>query len=98
MGGGEPGAPPPKIGKNMIFWRIIVIFHTKYPKYFHAFLRSAQYFYVGVAWNKDYRCKYSVNTQKTTLSVSKSVYLSFRATNVISKIIYNEDSIIFCKC
>ena len=24
--------PPPKIEKNMIFWRKIVIFHTKYPK------------------------------------------------------------------
>jgi hypothetical protein len=24
--------PAPKIGKNMIFWRKIVIFHTKYPK------------------------------------------------------------------
>ena len=24
--------PPPKIGKNLIFWRKIVIFHTKYPK------------------------------------------------------------------
>ena len=27
-----PGAPPPKIGKNMIYLRKIVIFHTKYPK------------------------------------------------------------------
>ena len=33
-GGGAPGARPPKIGKNMIFWRKIVIFHTKYPKNF----------------------------------------------------------------
>jgi hypothetical protein len=24
--------PPPKIGKNMIFWHKIVIFHTKYPQ------------------------------------------------------------------
>jgi hypothetical protein len=31
-GGGTPGARPPKIGKNMIFWRKIVIFHTKYLK------------------------------------------------------------------
>ena len=32
--GGTPGAPPspPKIGKNMIFWRKIMIFHMKYPK------------------------------------------------------------------
>jgi hypothetical protein len=44
-GGGGPGAPPPpKIGKNMIFWRKIVIIHTKYPKSFHASLRSAQFF------------------------------------------------------
>ena len=46
QGGGAPGAPPPppKIGKNMIFWRKIVIFHTKYPKIFRASLRSAQIF------------------------------------------------------
>ena len=30
--GGAPGARAPKIGKNIIFWRKIVIFHTKYPK------------------------------------------------------------------
>jgi hypothetical protein len=38
-GWGAPGArPPPKIGKNLIFWRKIVIFHTKYPKNFRASL------------------------------------------------------------
>jgi hypothetical protein len=36
--------PPSAIGKNKIFWRKIVIFHTKYPKNFRAFLRSAQIF------------------------------------------------------
>jgi hypothetical protein len=30
---------PPKIGKNKIFWRKIVIFHTKYPNNFRASLR-----------------------------------------------------------
>jgi hypothetical protein len=35
---GAPGARPPKIGKNMIFWRKIVIFHTKYPNIFRASL------------------------------------------------------------
>ena len=40
-GGAHPArAPPPKIGKNMIFWRKIAIFHTKYPKNFRAFLRN----------------------------------------------------------
>ena len=33
-----------KIGKNMIFWRKIVIFHTKYTNNFRASLRSAQFF------------------------------------------------------
>jgi hypothetical protein len=42
-GGGCP-PPPPKIGKNMIFWRKIVISHTKYPKNFRASHRSAQFF------------------------------------------------------
>jgi hypothetical protein len=41
--GGGGGAHPPKIGKNMIFWRKIVIFHTKYPKNVRASLRSAQF-------------------------------------------------------
>ena len=44
--GADPGVGglPPKIGKNMIFWRKIVIFHTKYPKNVRACLRSAQFF------------------------------------------------------
>ena len=43
-GGGGPGARSPKIGKNMIFWRKIVIFHTNYPKNFRASLRWAHFF------------------------------------------------------
>jgi hypothetical protein len=43
-GGRTRRAPPPKIGKNMIFWRKIVISHTKYPKNVRASLRSAQFF------------------------------------------------------
>jgi hypothetical protein len=39
-----PPPPPPKIRKNMIFWRKIVIFHTKYPKNVRASLRSALFF------------------------------------------------------
>ena len=31
---GRGGRTKPKIGKNMIFWHKIVIFHTKYPKQF----------------------------------------------------------------
>ena len=33
MSGGDA---PLKIGKNIIFWRKIVIFHTKYPNIFRA--------------------------------------------------------------
>ena len=36
--------PPPKIEKNMIFWRKIVIFHTKSPNNFRASLRFVQFF------------------------------------------------------
>ena len=43
-GGAHPARAPPKIGKNKIFWRKIVIFHTKYPKIFRASLGSAQFF------------------------------------------------------
>ena len=34
------GGRPPKIGKIMIFWRKIVIFHTKYHNNFRASLRN----------------------------------------------------------
>jgi hypothetical protein len=43
-GAAHPASAPSKIEKNLIFWHKIVIFHTKYPKYFRASLRSAQYF------------------------------------------------------
>ena len=36
----HPVRAPPKIGKNMIFWHKIVIFHTKYPQHFHPSLRN----------------------------------------------------------
>ena len=41
-GGGRahPVRTHPKIWKNMIFWRKIVIFHTKYPNNFRASLRN----------------------------------------------------------
>jgi hypothetical protein len=40
--GADTGGAPLKLEK-MIFWRKIVIFHTKYPKHFRASLRSAQF-------------------------------------------------------
>jgi hypothetical protein len=40
QGEGHPARAPPKIGKNMIFWRKIVIFHTKYPKNYRTSLRK----------------------------------------------------------
>jgi hypothetical protein len=39
-GGAHPVRAPPKIGKNMIVWRKIEIFHTKYPNNFRASLRN----------------------------------------------------------
>ena len=45
--GSAPGAPTPtplKLEKQMICWRKIVIFYTKYPNNFRASLRSEQFF------------------------------------------------------
>jgi hypothetical protein len=39
--GVDPGGA---LEKDMIFWRKIVIFHTKYPNMFRVSLRSAQFF------------------------------------------------------
>jgi hypothetical protein len=46
-------SPPPKIVKKYVFWRKIVIFHTKYPKNVRAYLLSAQFFQVPppISWN-----------------------------------------------
>ena len=43
-GGGGVAPLPLKLEKKMIFWRKIVIFHTKYPKNVRAPLRSTQFF------------------------------------------------------
>jgi hypothetical protein len=39
-GGAHPARAPLKLEKNMIFWRKIVIFHTKYPKNVRASLHN----------------------------------------------------------
>ena len=44
QGGGTPSVHPPKIGKNMIFWCKIMLFHMKYPNKFRTSLRSPQFF------------------------------------------------------
>jgi hypothetical protein len=44
MQGRIQGGRAPKIEKNKIFLRKIVIFHTKYLKNVRASLRSAQFF------------------------------------------------------
>ena len=44
QGGHGARPPPPKIGKNMIFLRKIVIFHRKYPQNFLVSLRSPRLF------------------------------------------------------
>ena len=50
-GGAHPARPPPpKIGKNMICWRKIVIFQTKYPTNFRASLRSAHAHALRLYW------------------------------------------------
>jgi hypothetical protein len=44
QGGAHPARAPLKLEKIWFFLRKIVIFHTEYPKYFRASLRSAQFF------------------------------------------------------
>jgi hypothetical protein len=46
-------APLSVIEKNMIFWRKIVIFHTKYPKNVRASLRNWKK-YDFLALNRDF--------------------------------------------
>ena len=50
--GGTPGTRPPKIGKNIICLRKIVIFHTNYPKSLCASFRNwKKYdFFVVKSW------------------------------------------------
>jgi hypothetical protein len=54
QGGGRTRlAPPLKLEKNMIFWRKIVIFHTKYPNNFRASLHNWKK-YDFLAQNRDF--------------------------------------------
>ena len=56
-GGVHPARdPPPKIGKNIIVLRKIVIFHTKYPKKFRTSFRSVRFFLSAppLTWNLGY--------------------------------------------
>ena len=52
-GGAHPARDPLKLEKNMIFWRKIMISHTKYPKHFRGSLCSVQFFQVSPppTWN-----------------------------------------------
>ena len=53
-GGAHPARVPRlKLEKNMIFWRKIVIFHTKYPNNFRASLRNWKKYYF-LAENRDF--------------------------------------------
>ena len=71
-------APPFAIGKDMIFWRKIVIFHTKYPKNVRASLRSAQFLLNApppITWNPGSTpesSRTSVSRNSNYISVLKS--------------------------
>ena len=62
-----PAHAPPKIGKNMIFWRKIVIFHTKYPKNLRVSLAIGKNM---IFWRKImiFHTKYSKNVRASLRS------------------------------
>jgi hypothetical protein len=66
--GAHPARAPPQIEKKKIFWRKIVIFHTKYPKNFRASLRNwrKKFFF----WRKIviFHMKYSNNDRSSLRS------------------------------
>jgi hypothetical protein len=79
--GADPGGgvctrrapPPPKIEKNMIFYGKIVIFHTKYPKYFRASLRNGKkYYFLGL--NRDF--SHEIPQKFSRLSPLGGIFLS----------------------
>jgi hypothetical protein len=73
-GVGAHPARPPKIWKNMIFWRKIVIFYTKCPTNFRASLRSAQYFKCApLTWNPGFA---------PVLSSSLDIFVSLFTLNI----------------
>ena len=52
-GGAHPVHAPPKIWKNMIFLRKIVIFHTKYPQQFSRLAPLGAIIFIAhpLTWN-----------------------------------------------
>jgi hypothetical protein len=64
----------PNIGKNMIFWRkIVIFFHTKYPKNFRASLRNWKY-YDFFAYNRDF--SYEILQKCSRLPPLGAIFLS----------------------
>ena len=68
QGEAHPARAPPKIGKNMIFLRKIVIFHTKYPKNFRPSLAIGKNM---IFWRKIviFHTKYPNNFRSSLRSV-----------------------------
>ena len=73
QGEAHPARAPPKIGKNMIFWRKIVIFHTKYPKNVRASLRNWKK-YDFLAYNRDF--SHEIPQQFLRLPPLSAIFLS----------------------
>jgi hypothetical protein len=75
-------------GKKLIFWRKIVIFHTKYPKNFRASLRSALFFKCAppLTWNPG--STPGIHNQMC----NQCLYIT---TNVVSSNPVNDDSVCY---
>ena len=81
-------APPSAIGNNMIFWRKIVIFHTKYPKNFRASLRSAQFFLSAppLTWNPGSAPEFAVVPTDSICGRSLSSKIPVDMNSIIMKL------------
>jgi hypothetical protein len=80
----------PKIGKNMIFWRKIVIFHTKYLKHFRASLGNRKNI---IFWRKIviFHTKYLKNFRASlcsavVFSTQKHMYPMFSISGLLQMI------------
>ena len=81
QGVAHPARALPKIGKNMIFWRKIVIFHTKYPNNFRASLRNWKR-YDFLASNRDF--SHEIHQKFSRLPPLEAIFLSAPPPNLKS--------------
>jgi hypothetical protein len=91
----------PKIGKNKIFWRKIVIFHTKYLKNFRASLRNWKnmiFWHKIVIFHTKYPNNFCASLRSAQFFLSLPPLPNLKSWNMLFEVNFMEQYIFFLIC